>query len=121
MRPLVWWLPAERGTPLRADYVPLFERYGVALVLTGHTHVYERSEHNGIHYVVGGPAGGVIGIPGASNPHSLHYLREATYSLIVANSQELSLATHGADGELLDRLLIRHEAVEARARAPLPP
>lgn len=102
-----WFLPSERGTKLRTDYVPLFERYGVRLVLSGHTHVYERSEHHGIHYVVGGPAGGVIGIPGASNPHSVLYLREPTYSMLVANSQEFSLATHGADGELLDRLLIR--------------
>ena len=37
--------------------VPLFEKYGVDLVLSGHDHNYQRIEHNGITYIVTGGSG----------------------------------------------------------------
>ena len=43
----------------RRVFVPLFERYGVQLVLSGHDHDYQRSEViNGVTYVVTGAAAG---------------------------------------------------------------
>ena len=40
---------------VRAAFVPLFEKYGVALVLAGHDHDYQRSKPiNGVTYVVSG-------------------------------------------------------------------
>ena len=36
----------------------ILEKYKVPLVLSGHTHMYERSYKNGVHYIVAGPAGG---------------------------------------------------------------
>jgi hypothetical protein len=43
---------------LRAQLQPLFERYSVNLVLSGHEHVYERLKpHNGISYIVLGNSG----------------------------------------------------------------
>jgi 3',5'-cyclic AMP phosphodiesterase CpdA len=45
-------------TDLRAQVEPLFERYGVNVVLSGHEHVYERLKpQNGIYYFVLGSAG----------------------------------------------------------------
>ncbi len=42
---------------VRDAFVPLFEQYGVQLVLTGHDHDYQRSEQiNGVTYVVSGAA-----------------------------------------------------------------
>ncbi|MBA3383323.1 MAG: metallophosphoesterase [Actinobacteria bacterium] len=38
-------------------WVPLFERYGVRLVLSGHDHNYQRFERNGVTYVVHGGGG----------------------------------------------------------------
>jgi hypothetical protein len=44
---------------VRDTYVPLFERYGVQLVLSGHDHDYQRSvEMDGVTYVVTGAASG---------------------------------------------------------------
>jgi 3',5'-cyclic AMP phosphodiesterase CpdA len=44
---------------VREAFVPLFERYGVQLVLSGHEHDYERSiPINGVTYVVTGAAAG---------------------------------------------------------------
>ncbi len=43
----------------RASFSPLFERYGVQLVLSGHDHDYQRSvPQNGVTYVVSGAAAG---------------------------------------------------------------
>lgn len=44
---------------VRDTFVPLFERYGVQLVLSGHDHDYQRSvEMDGVTYVVTGAASG---------------------------------------------------------------
>ena len=42
---------------VRRSWVPLFERYGVRLVLSGHDHNYQRFERNGVTYVVNGGGG----------------------------------------------------------------
>jgi len=41
----------------RKHLVPLFEQYGVDLVFSGHSHLYERYLHQGIHYIVTGGGG----------------------------------------------------------------
>lgn len=49
---------AHGGQPeLREMWTPLFEKYDVDAVFSGHDHVYERSELNGVRYFVTGGAG----------------------------------------------------------------
>lgn len=38
-------------------WIDAFERYGVDIVFNGHDHIYERSFHNGIWYIVTGGGG----------------------------------------------------------------
>lgn len=42
---------------LRERWTPLFEKYGVTAVFSGHDHVYQRAEKNGLRYFVSGGAG----------------------------------------------------------------
>ena len=42
---------------VRERWVPLFERFGVAAVFSGHDHVYERAEVRGVRYFVTGGCG----------------------------------------------------------------
>ena len=42
---------------LRERWTPLFEKYQVSAVFSGHDHVYERAERNGIRYFVSGGGG----------------------------------------------------------------
>ena len=43
------------GDPwLRKNVVPLFERYGVDIVFSGHVHEYERGYYNGVYYIITG-------------------------------------------------------------------
>jgi len=42
---------------LRERWTPLFERYQVTAVFSGHDHVYSRAENNGIRYFISGGGG----------------------------------------------------------------
>jgi acid phosphatase type 7 len=42
---------------LRERWTPLFEKYQVSAVFSGHDHCYERAEHNGLRYFVSGGGG----------------------------------------------------------------
>ena len=71
---------------LRERWTPLFEKYQVSAVFSGHDHVYERAEHDGIHYFVSGGGGAPL-YPRRPSPNpvdveavhkferTLHYLR----------------------------------------------
>jgi len=49
----------EDRAAMKREFAPLFERYGVQLVLSGHDHDYQRSKViNGVTYVVTGAAAG---------------------------------------------------------------
>ncbi|OAD72490.1 hypothetical protein PHYBLDRAFT_169619 [Phycomyces blakesleeanus NRRL 1555(-)] len=49
---------SEWGAFVKNRFVPLFEKYNVDLVISGHQHNYERGERNGISYAIIGGAGG---------------------------------------------------------------
>ncbi len=104
-----WVIPFERGTLLRRDYVPVFERHEVQLVLTGHTHIYERSQRHGIHYVVGGASGGLRGLFGSCNPYSTFLRWERTYSQFVAERHQIVMTTYDVHGKVIDRLVLRRQ------------
>ena len=71
---------------LRERWTPLFEKYQVTCVFSGHDHVYERAEHNGLRYFVSGGGGAPL-YPRRPHPNpvdveavkkferTLHYLR----------------------------------------------
>ena len=44
----------------KVNVIPLFEKYGVDIVFSGHAHNYERSFNNGIIYITTGGGGGEI-------------------------------------------------------------
>lgn len=63
---LEYWAPEQWphekhwGRHVRSRYVPLFERYRVDWVISGHQHRYQRGAHNGIMYTILGGGGGEL-------------------------------------------------------------
>jgi 3',5'-cyclic AMP phosphodiesterase CpdA len=53
---------------LRERWTPLFEKYQVSAVFSGHDHVYQRAEHDGIRYFVSGGGGAPL-YPRRPNPN----------------------------------------------------
>lgn len=51
---------SEWGRFVRDSCVPLFERFGVDVVISGHSHIYQRGTRNGVTYVITGGAGGEL-------------------------------------------------------------
>jgi predicted phosphodiesterase len=58
---------SEWGRFVRDRFVPMFERYGVDLVISGHQHNYERGERNGVMYGIIGGAGGDLDFDRVNN------------------------------------------------------
>jgi 3',5'-cyclic AMP phosphodiesterase CpdA len=92
---------------LRDRWTPLFEKYQVSAVFSGHDHVYERAEHNGIRYFVSGGAGAPL-YPKRSNPNpvdveavkkferALHYLR------VTVTGTRIEVTGVRADGTVIE-------------------
>jgi len=61
-------------------FPPLFERYGVDIVFSGHEHSYQHHLVNGVHYVV--TAGGGAGLHDLGTPESWTIYAEMTYHVV---------------------------------------
>lgn len=57
---------------LRERWTPLFERYAVSAVFSGHDHVYTRALHHGVRYFVSGGGGAPL-YPRRSRPGSIDH------------------------------------------------
>ncbi len=99
---------SSKAKEMREKVVPLLEKYGVRLVLTGHTHIYERSYKNGIHYVTGGPAGGLHPLYKVNNnPYSVFSRRrESTFSRIKVGFKRIEMVTWNINGKEIDKIEI---------------
>jgi 3',5'-cyclic AMP phosphodiesterase CpdA len=92
---------------LRERWTPLFERYQVSAVFSGHDHVYSRAEHEGIRYWVSGGGGAPL-YPKHPKPHPidvaavkkfervLHYLR------VNVTSHRIEITAIRADGTTIE-------------------
>lgn len=96
--------PRERAMDQGQRFlVPLFEMYGVDLVLNGHDHIYERSHKNGVYYVVTGGAGAPLYAPGsAPNPYRQVSASANHYTALDVDNSSITLTAIGKAGEVLD-------------------
>lgn len=95
--------PKREYVTLQEDFVPLFEKYKVDLVLNGHTHIFEHDFKNGVHYLITGPAGGHMGFYGnQKNSYSLKSEKSRTMIQIEASVLSMRVVTTTIDGRVLD-------------------
>ncbi len=97
------------------DFLPLFQQAKVDLVLTGHSHLYERfrpltprnasGEWAITHITTGGGGAGLSDSPG--HPALLAHGRIHHFMLFDVDREELTARTIGADGRVLDHFRIR--------------
>ncbi len=99
--------PRQEHQVLRDLFVPLFERYHVDLVLSGHTHLFERSFKEGVEYLVSGAAGGKMGWAGVLNPFALFPARAIRSVTEVSIAEKgLEVTTWNDEGGIEDQFLI---------------
>jgi hypothetical protein len=95
---------------------------GVALVLSGHDHLYERGEHQGLKYVVSGGAGAPLyrerrRAPGSAFVASVHH-----FVHVRVDGDHVAIGTREADGTLLESCGFRSgESWQCEARSAAAP
>jgi hypothetical protein len=104
----------QAHTAMEDNLVPLFERYGVRLVLSGHVHGFEHFERNGVHYVVDG-GGGALTYDLEERLDDVEKLRPELIPArkFASRTQGGSVVHVAADGSMrLERLLTTTGAVQ---------
>jgi len=81
----------------------LFRRHGVALVLSGHDHAYERGDAHGVKYIVTG--GGGAPLYHENDPLPFQHRFEASHHFLVvdASRERVDVAVHRVDDSLIER------------------
>ncbi|MGW4792854.1 fibronectin type III domain-containing protein [Nonomuraea sp. NPDC004297] len=122
----VYSTTGTRNNPnVRAQWAPLFEKYGVDLVLQGHDHSYGRgnpvsarrsaSVHNGVAYVVSVSGGKMYALNGGENwtgnGAEVRSTSENTqlYQLIDVTEDTVTFEARYANGERHDGFVIRKD------------
>lgn len=92
--------------------VPIAEKYKLPLILSGHTHMYERSYKNGVHYLVAGPAGGRANSPSRKNKYMRFFDKDAlTFTKIKLTKGIFKIETYNQDNRMIDSLVIRADGL----------
>jgi len=90
------------GDAVRINLVPLFEQYGVDLVLSGHNHNYQRSIVNGIPYIVTGGAGAELYFIEGPDPDTEAYYNGHHLVYFTVEGETLTGRAITADGTTVD-------------------
>lgn len=109
--------PHGSSMTARTELVPLFERYRVDVVFSGHDHGYERSTVNGIKYVVSGGGGAPLyQFKGASwtevTESSLHHC------VLDVHGARMTVVVRRSDRSMLDSFTIHDNLSECRSDLP---
>ena len=92
---------------VQRNWVPLFVRYHITLVLTGHNHDYEHLKVDGIDYVVSG-GGGQTSYPCLRvEPGALRCVSAYHFLLVTVSSGTVTVEAVRPSGGLLDRFEIQ--------------
>ena len=86
------------GSIVYLKWNALFVRYGVDLVVSGHSHVYQRGRRSGVTYVIAGGGGGMTYW---THAYSGHTARTSTILLVAWRHTSVLVFLHrrlGAEG-----------------------
>jgi hypothetical protein len=103
---------------LREQIEPLFLKYGVDVVFTGHEHFYERLKpQHGITYIVSGSAAKLRrGNIGNSGMTAKGYDQGYTFMILELVGTEMHFQTIDADGKTIDSGVIRRREATTTQR-----
>ena len=94
-----------------AALTPLFEKYGVDIVFSGHNHQMEVLNKNGVTYVICGPFGGELDPERTyTSPASIWYsVAQHDFVEVGINGSKAEIAFHGADGGVIQSFTVENQ------------
>jgi hypothetical protein len=110
-------------TDLRAVLEPLFIKYGVSVVFSGHEHFYQRIKpQKGIHYFVSGAAGQLrSGDIRPSPMTAVGFDTDRSFMLVEVADKELSFQAISRTGRTVDQgVILMPEAGPGATRGDMP-
>ncbi len=97
---------------VRTYLIPLYEKYGVDMSFSGHTHNYERGCLNGVYYIITG--GGGAPLEDGSQPYTYEHvakrINEHHFSYIQVDGDLCTLQAINLNGQLIDEVFISKNA-----------
>jgi len=90
----------------RKYLVPLFDKYGVDAVFSGHVHMYERLLVNGIYYFVTGGGGAPLHNVGEKSQYSQKVFKVHHFCNLSIIDNQLHVAVYDIDNNLIDNITI---------------
>ena len=92
---------------IRRHVLPLLEKHGATMVLSGHTHSHERGCLNGVIHIINGSIG--IGEDWGRNWPFVQYHRIVPhFSVMDINDDTLTFTAYDMDDKVLDRFVLEH-------------
>ena len=91
---------------LKPVLVPLFEKYGVDIVFSGHDHDYERSRYHNIYYIVTGGGGGLLYGQTRNTPYSQIYIQDHNFCQLLLKGDQLFVIVYDMYLNILDKFTL---------------
>lgn len=91
---------------VKREWVPLFERYRVTLVLSGHSHLYEHHVVRGLHYVVTGGGGAPLYRCARRSAPLRRCAAEYHFLLVRVEGTAVTVRAIASSGRTIDRFTI---------------
>jgi len=107
----------DDSTVLGPNLAPLFQKYGVGVVFSGHDHLYERSQVDGIFYVITGGGGAPL-YPKQEQPAAFSQVFKSSYNFAALSVTPEGLLCEVFDdaGTPLDSFTVKPRPVPAGAK-----
>ena len=92
---------------LRDVLLPLFEKYGVRAVFSGHDHSYQRFEYGGIHFIVIGGGGSMLRDKTETNPYLQKFKMAYHFCILTPESDLVKVRVFDIDSKMIDEFDIK--------------
>ena len=91
---------------LKPILLPLFQKYGICAVFSGHDHNYQRFIFKGINFIVTGGGGGNLYLRFRTSPYLQKFVKAHHFCLLTPGTDSLRIRVIGVDSQIIDDFTI---------------